>query len=217
MNAHVRHSVAALLDSLDPDEAAANSFGDFHVPGLDYLCLFRSPRYTAKVYFVEPGTAHNAEGNLVNPHSHGYAFRQTVLEGALEHVRLERDSVYGQDWRVGDYRSPLATGETEARLDWRPEAEPWLGMSEFYEPGTGYFLTPDEVHTIRVPRGAVLFTEQYADAGLDSTLFLSREPVTPDLSGLYRPLSVGRVCELMRWLREIVSADHVTPAAEVQS
>lgn len=212
---HAFDRAKALAASLDFEEAARDSFHNFHVAGLDYVCLFRSPRYTAKLYFIGPDVPHNDDGFLVNPHSHGYAFRQTVLDGMLEHFRFTQDAYSRESWCEAEYRSPLATGEDGAGLRWVHLDSRWDKTKETYRRGGGYFLATDEVHTIRVPFGAVLFTEQYADAGLPHTTYLSQQPVEPDLSGLYVPMQPGEVAELVTGLFPSLSAERASTEAPV--
>lgn len=200
-NTHALASVRALARSLDLDAAIPLSATNFHALGLHYVNLFRSDRYTAKLYFALPGEiVHNADGNVVNPHTHGYAFRQTVIRGAVENVVMTVDEPDGPDlWHFADYFSPFKTGG-DARLDWHDLPIPMRETVTRYGPGEGYFMDTHHVHTIRIPAGVgptILFSEQYADEGADSTTFFAREPVDPTYDGLYTSMEAGHACALL--------------------
>jgi hypothetical protein len=62
-------------------EITANSFKNFHVLGMDYLCLSRSDDRTVKVYMAE--WARSMAEEIVNPHDHRYDFRTICLAGQI--------------------------------------------------------------------------------------------------------------------------------------
>ena len=85
-----------------------NSYRNFHVQGFDYLCLRRKDNYTLKVYTFDGDVTQAPE--VVNPHDHRYAFRTTVLNGALLDYRYTLDP-RGKVFNAFDYRTPLNGGD----------------------------------------------------------------------------------------------------------
>lgn len=74
--------VKGLLRDLDVEESLRNSYINYHVKGLDYLCLHRSKELTIKLYHWKgsPGVP------LVAPHNHAYYFDEIILVGDIVNI-----------------------------------------------------------------------------------------------------------------------------------
>lgn len=156
-----------LLQEMDATEMAQHSTINHHVDGVDYLCLHRSERLTAKIYLIEKPTNPNS-GYLVHPHSHRYSFSSTVLSGELGHVRSIE--IPGYNWtRWGyqaDNRQRVHQGDFSL-LTYAIEAH-WRG--------TSYFVTPDEIHTLQMNENSsepvMIGLLQFSDIKPTSELYL---------------------------------------------
>lgn len=187
------------------ERIAANSFRDFHAKGLDYLCLSRAPDVTKKVYFFDEVDDQASE--VVAPHDHRYQFATAVLAGRLMNFRYTTSTISDPDARAYErfsYMTPLNGGD-----GFRWEAEDFLMQQKpvEYLPGSVHSHMPSDLHTIRVTRNTVIYLTQGPDiVPLDQATHCWRpagQRVGPDLSGLYTPMSVDRVCERLRQLSEL--------------
>ncbi|ATI15711.1 hypothetical protein [Bordetella phage vB_BbrM_PHB04] len=156
-----------LLEQMDPVEMAQHSTINHHVDGMQYLCLHRSPKLTAKIYLIEQPTNPNS-GFLVHPHSHRYPFSSVVLAGQLEHIRfLEMD---GASWVRYSYRA-----ESRQRLYDRA-CGLLVHRIEPHHRGSSYFVQPYEIHTLRMitepAKPVMIGLMQFADTQPTSELYL---------------------------------------------
>lgn len=185
-----------LLRSADPAECAASSFDNFHAPGLSYVNLLRTPRLTAKLYISKAGAlAPNTDGFVVNPHNHGYCFETHVLCGRMQNVTF-RESGDGDPWDEFAFRSALR-GTPRMDIVGPVRLTPTFGRP--LEAGDSYYLDDRTIHTIIVPsdRLTILFLLQYEDTGAPSTRLFTHDGAAPSLDGLYRPMTAGRVADLI--------------------
>jgi hypothetical protein len=161
-----------LLTELDADAAVPHSTINHHVEGLDYLCLHRTDALTAKLYFIDPARTGKQPGeHLVAPHSHRYAFHTTVLAGQIEHIRFATERSAFGTWERWSYRA-----ETRAMHN---EEECHIGVrsGRLHEAGDyireSYWVEPDEVHTLTVPRKPVMLgLVQFADTRTQSDVYI---------------------------------------------
>lgn len=193
-----------LAASLDYEKSAQNSFRHFHAKGLTYVNLLRTTDLSVKLYITEPGTKHNDQGYLVNPHTHRYNFFTHVLEGWMENVMFDQIPHRGgspvEEWWHFNYCTPLA-GEEGAGFT-------RLGL-EFMSPvstqqlhaGGSYYLDCSQIHTIRVAPDTrtVLLLAQFRDVQ-QNTAFYSKDPVEPSMVGLYERMSADEVRHIVRGL-----------------
>lgn len=168
-----------LLQQMDPAEMAQHSTINHHVDGMQYLCLHRSPKLTAKIYLIEQPINPNS-GYLVHPHTHRYAFSSTVLTGELMHLRfLEME---GNAWRRYSYRAESRSRQHESNCSL------FSYRREHHTSGSSYFVQPHEIHTLRMlpesgqPTMIGLF--QLADTQSASRLYLP-----PDMDEVAYPNS----------------------------
>ena len=202
-NSHVISVVQKLVSGLDLGEAAVHSVTDFHAKGLHYVNLIRSPQYTAKLYFGRVGELeHNTpDGFIVNPHSHSYSFRQTVISGTLRNIVFHEGDFNekSNSWFGADYYSPLKTAE-RVRMEFdEAETQMW-NHSEVYGPATGYFMRPGDIHTLQSVhpvKPLILFTEQFQTEIQPPTRIYTRTKELVDLSTLYGEMSVDHLKELL--------------------
>lgn len=185
-----------LVESQDADDAARESFDDFHAHGLSYINLLRTQKLTAKLYIADPARVqHNADGYLVNPHDHAYRFHTFVVAGWMRNVTFATtDDPADEPYSLFRYRSVLrgaASFEYEGRTRLRRK-------SETLRRGDWYYLTENEIHTIQVAphEPTILFLLQYVDQRRETALYL-RGTHPPRLDGLYRRMKPSRCRELM--------------------
>jgi hypothetical protein len=201
-----------LVESLNPEEAARNSFHNFHTKGMDYVCLFRSPRLTVKLYTVEPGALSlNAEGYVVNPHNHGYHFETTVLTGWMKNVRFEpgqparerHPTEAARIWCRSKFHSALKGGE--AQLEYDGPGVLTASYCTLYK-GDSYYMNDEDIHTIVLPtdKYAALLLVQYHDVDRPFTYFFqqSLEPIS--FEGLYQPMTPAEVTQTVNRARSMI-------------
>lgn len=157
-----------LLIEMDPAKMAAHSKLNHHVNGMDYLCLHRSEKLTAKLYLIqEPRNQHS--GYLVHPHSHRYSFGSVVLHGGLEHIRFERSFRKA----IGDWSEHRYDPDTK-QLKWMRQVT--LDKTiERHEKGSSYWVEPHEIHTLRLAEGkgpVLIGLVQFEDTSRTSDLYL---------------------------------------------
>lgn len=178
----------------DLETIAANSFKDFHVKGMDYLCLYRSEVLTIKVYFFDGvGT----DGALVMPHDHRYNFGTTVLAGELidERYALDLCAMPGSDrYSQFYYETPL----NDANGGFYYFRDAFLYKAETKRMSKGnYLFTPSQViHTIKVKPDTVLCLHQFEDLlpiGAPTRAFKQGDKAPPNTSGLYTKPTVDWV------------------------
>ncbi len=194
MNLEQKPLLLSLLNG-DPETMAANGFVNYHVEGVDYLCLLRNPQLTIKLYFLnEPHL--REDGLLVAPHNHRYGFQQWCLDGTLEHIRFERD-----DFRAGweeaeytpEYRSWKAVGRTALH------AYPyWMDRGETYS------LDPTQIHTLAHVKSAVLLTFQYADERATSQTFFRDQNFPYIGKELYKKMDVETASRYIAQVRRLI-------------
>lgn len=188
-----------LIDDQDAALAAmaVNSYRDFHAPGLDYLCLHRSPAMTVKAYFFDRG----AVGAPVMPHNHRYDFYTQVLAGHCVHTRFRLcdatdPSPFIQTFQRRDWTSPLF-GEPLFQSGWSRRADNTLArlrpMRENHGPGSGYFVSVDEIHDIDVTSETVLLLTQFPSRiprDKPTSTYFPLSVIEPaPLKGLYQPMT----------------------------
>jgi hypothetical protein len=173
-----------LLLDLNPQEVAQHSVLNHHVDGMDYLCLHRSDKLTAKLYFIDPTKLKKQYGEeLVVRHTHRYAFESTVLAGMIVHQMYDEDKVGmcepSHDRYVYDPDTRMRVGSGAVRLYIKSERIHFAG-------GMGndsYWVDTTDIHTLIVPNNRVLLgLMQFADTVPTSTVYLRKgaEMVYPE-------------------------------------
>lgn len=175
-----------LLQQMDAAEMAQHSTINHHVDGMQYLCLHRSPKLTAKIYLIEQPTNPNS-GYLVHPHSHRYPFSSTLLSGELMHLRF--GEIDGTAWNRYRYHAEGRIRQHESPCDLA------LSAQEYCPCGSSYFVQPFEVHTLQLPDlwhkqpvmiGLLQFadtqptSELYLPAGMDEVVYPDSRRPTPE-------------------------------------
>ncbi|WP_099021252.1 hypothetical protein [Mycolicibacterium palauense] len=190
-----------------------NSYGDFHAKGLDYLCLYRSPGYTVKVYLFPDGMENQEYGEVVNPHDHRYDFHTRCLSGVIENQwyrippcwdgESEGDEC-GQMYNVFAWDTPLLGGDGFRYMDRVP-----LQRNEVrqFPKGQTYYMSAEEYHTIRVvePETAILLV-QYEDVipvGLP-TLTFTQSDKAPSIDGLYSGFTADQALDKLQLLKDLL-------------
>lgn len=199
-----------LLDSFDPEEAAKNSFDNYHAVGLTYLNLLRTPRLTIKIYLSESGVKHNPEGFLVWPHAHRYNFETTVLLGQVDHYTfIEKDGETGFDdddgiaWNRFKFHS-VVNGGSGFKFD-----KPVLLIRghDRFQAGDSYYLDTTQIHTIQVHDRfpTVQFQVQYHDVPKPETFFYSPDPAPPSVEGLYVRMTPQRADDVRKRIEDLLT------------
>jgi hypothetical protein len=187
------------------EEICANSYRNFHAKGFDYLCLFRSPGYTRKVYFFDGDLSQQPE--LVMPHDHRYAFTTAVISGAVINKTFERVSEghpLGLRYDRFDYLTPLNGGDG---FSWTEEVHLYGHTIPGAKIAGDHWLSSSkDIHTLQVlEEGTIIMLDQYHDVvpeGVPTSAFRpvgSRTP--PSLSGLYDRMDEDRAVVLLERLR----------------
>ena len=186
------------LTQLDPIETmVANSYKDFHTKGFDYICLYRRPELTLKVYFFNGDVRKLPE--VVNPHDHRYTFMTEPLAGCVENVDFTF-SPTGKVYNRFEYRTPLNGGNG---FTWKEEMRLKEYARQAYRPGQQYLLHGHQLHTIRiVEEGTILLLLQGPDTmPLDQPTYTytpGNEP--PSLSGLYSKFTADQIIDYLKVL-----------------
>lgn len=181
---------------------ADNSYDDYHVPGLRYLCLGRSPELTTKIYLFEPGEWSAQAGELVvHPHDHAYDFSTRVLAGSVTNHRFQDLSHRRFGWSHNSSRWSF-----KPRVGFvSPEPAFLLESSrQTYLAGDNYDMRADEIHSISVSplTPTVLRIEQRASSRRHTSAWFPIDVVSPTLVGLYKPMSEERYLETLARVRE---------------
>lgn len=183
------------MNAIHIDDVIKNSFKNFHVKGMHYVCLSRSGDLTDKLYFFDGDVSDLPE--VVSPHDHRYDFSTSTLNGIVSNF-LYQEATEGRGERFNrfDYLTPLngGTGFTEHSVAYLRQ----VGSSDYY-PGQSYFMEHDGIHTIKIrAQNTILRLKQYEDkVPLDKptmTFFKDRAPETD--SGLYEKFTADEVIDL---------------------
>jgi len=185
------------IEGLNLEKNQEHSRIDHHTPGMDYLNLQRSDKFTLKLYLIEEDIKVNS-GYLVHPHTHRYEFNTVVLAGSIGNVifedvgkkpkktcqqRWEDDIAGGGDFAADRYQYSYEDG-----IDDLCPQETWLnvhtGASAGYNVGQSYFLKTDQIHTL-VTRGepTLLCLSQFEDKAKSNRLYLPRGAAMPERTG----------------------------------
>lgn len=178
--------ITNLRRSFDMKEMLGYSYTNFHAIGVDYLCLFRSNRFTVKLYHFNENYTPNEEGWAVNPHDHAYEFKTYVLSGHVKNVLFYEKPVKYETpnefrWYKFKYKSPLNGGngftfENPVYLE-----QYCIGL---FERGEEYYLNTLQIHTIIPVVGTSLIIYQYHDMK-QVTNYYSKSCEPPDTKNLY--------------------------------
>lgn len=167
-----RETIVKALQHLNVEKCMPHSRISHHTPGLNYLNLQRSDKFTLKLYLLEPNTNENS-GFLVHPHTHRYEFNTVVLAGRVTNV------VFADP---GNKAVPKgATAFPWLRHEYTPEGLGGFKGAFLYETadtqtyncGGSYYLKTDQIHTLKtsdVP--TLLCLSQFADVAEKSSLYL---------------------------------------------
>ncbi len=188
-----RKMIQNLIAARNPEDAALLSVDNYHARGLSYVNLVRTLQFTAKLYFFDH-VRHNAEGYVVSPHDHAYAFETYVVAGSMRNIVFDRAAPAGRPYYTYQY-APASRGGTGG---FAPSGVTRLAPRPYHAlyPGDGYYLDTDQIHTIAVEQPTILFLIQYADTKAETTLY-SRSAKPPRLDGLYTRMSPEKVRALL--------------------
>jgi len=131
-----------LLQSIDWEKAAENSYTNFHVQGLSYLSLLRTERLTVKLYTFSY-VPHNAQGFMVHPHTHGYNFTHRTMIGRITNYKFAIGD--GDNYNMYSFMTPLNGGAGLTKL---LPCELIEVEKNFVRPRQSYYLNHEEIHTI---------------------------------------------------------------------
>ncbi|EFC48113.1 predicted protein [Naegleria gruberi] len=191
------------LRQLPLKKLCEHSFKDYHVRGVNYLCLERSCNITTKVYLLDP--VEHGKGYVANPHNHRYHFKTTVLNGSLKNLVFEERQAQEDHsdlyWKYAYFHH---THQFE-RLN---KVLLHLNHIDHCEVGESYDLSPNEIHTIQVSEKepTVLFLQQYPDVVPESYPgeFYCRESSPPNVDGLYQRYSEEEVRDLREKILQLI-------------
>jgi hypothetical protein len=198
----------------------ANSYRDFHAPGVDYVCLHRHPHLTIKAYFFDEGSGRALGKNrqIVSPHDHRYDFATLVLRGKIGNaiwVETAETGMYGDGvtkFLEYSFRTPLNGG-----AGFKYERESWLRLSgtRVHQVGSRHTMCYDQIHTlIDVAPETVLLIWQYPDVKgpfASSRTFVDpygasmlKHPTgAPSLEGLYNKFTEAQITQRLKQLESL--------------
>jgi hypothetical protein len=185
-----------LLAEMDPTVTAQHSTINHHVEGMDYLCLHRGDKLTAKLYFIEPKRVKAAPGEfLVTPHSHRYAFQTVVMAGDLTHVRFDKVIGHEGNWEHFGYHAETRARRREGFCDLSIRSSRVHSFGNYL--CDSYWVDAHELHTLRVPEEPVLLgLVQFGDTREQSDIFIKTEKKGALEFAASRRPSVDEVIEL---------------------
>lgn len=183
----IQRMIDNLLLSIEWDEAAKNSYTNFHVKGLSYLNLLRTARLTVKLYTLNHVQL-NAQGYLVHPHTHGYSFSHRTMVGNITNHRFAVTDRNG--WMMYAFMTPLNGGSGLSKMLPCGLIET---IKDFCRPRQSYYLDHKDIHTISTTSDyAAALLIQYHDVkpGSPTVMFAPIDESPECLTGLYYPMSV---------------------------
>ena len=193
-------SLKKLGRPLDIDAVLENSFKNFHTKGFDYICLKRSAAYTQKLYFFDGDASKLPE--VVNPHDHRYDFTTKCIAGEVENIIYEEDQERGNTFQVYKYFTPLNRGKG---FKWAGETRLTEKSRESYKPGDNYFMTHDQLHTIRMVKNeTVIMLGQFEDVVPVGEPTRTFAQTMPSLEGLYDRFTADEIIAKLTRLKERV-------------
>lgn len=169
-----------------PSWFSQHSYIDYHVPGIDYLCLHREPALTVKAYmFSKLRLEPDPNGWIVWPHTHRYTFEHVTLTGNIDNVVF---SLGEPGERVAE-RYGLFTWDSEERTAKRIAlAGLKLKRTEKCWQTKGFIMKdPDELHTLIVHEDSIALQFQYTSAKHDSSIMCVPAPLTPKVRAYKHP------------------------------
>lgn len=163
-----------LLLQADPKLLAEHSRMDHHAIGMHYLCLHRSPDMTVKLYWVTEDAQNLNSGFLIHPHNHRYTFDTYILRGTIQHLKF---GIMPGSSRTN--ASQLETKFVNPEVGFTTRKRPPVALlpleSRRYGAGTvddHYRVVPQDIHTLKVEREAVLGLIQYADTDMKTSIYI---------------------------------------------
>ena len=198
----IQRMIDNLLASIEWDEAAKDSYTNFHVRGLNYLNLLRTDRLTVKLYTFSHVQL-NAQGYLVHPHTHGYNFNHRTMVGKITNHRF---AISGrEDWNMYSFHTPLNGGAGLTKM--LPCGLTEVAM-DAYGPEQSYYLDHTEIHTISTTDdyvAAVLI--QYHDVAPGGpTVMFAPAMESPDCSsGLYHRMTPAQGIRMVEQYHDMLS------------
>lgn len=176
------------------DDIIKHSYKDFHVRGLSYVCIQRSPEYTVKLYTFQGDAVKSHE--VVNPHDHRYRFRTSVLAGTLVNYTFTPDR-YGDVFDAYDYMTPLNGG-----YGFLPRGPERLARDTGHVLKAGHRLTSPvgAIHTIQATTDTIIQLEQWADeVPLDkpTSCWVASGSPQPTTDGLYSKFTANEIVKLL--------------------
>jgi hypothetical protein len=194
----IQRTIDFILDGkMDPTPILANSYRDFHVKGFDYICLYRTPTLTQKLYTFMDDAADSAE--VVAPHDHRYDFDTEVLAGTVTNHTYIPDARTGRVMARWNFETPLngGTGFSFAGYTRLRKFDQWA-----YGKGERYYMLAEELHTITVKADTVLLLEQYDDRkGVKHTSTFTHG-YEPKIDGLYVRFTEEQLMHKLRYLKD---------------
>lgn len=207
------------LEGLNLEKSQQHSQMDHHTPGLNYLNLQRSDKFTLKLYLIEEDIKRNG-GYLVYPHTHRYEFNTVVLAGSIGNLIFEDVGKKPKKTKQQLWEDDIAGGGDfgAERYEYTYEdglldvpAKTWLnintGASAGYNVGQSYYLKTDEIHTL-VTRGepTLLCLSQFEDKAKSNHLYLPIGTTLPERTG--RTPSMEEMVAMRHRCLELINASN---------
>lgn len=179
------------------------SYRNYHTTGFDYICLKRSPEYTAKLYILDGDASKLPE--VVNPHDHRYYFRSTCLAGRMADYRFQKDH-RGEVFNAFDYFTPLNGGPG---FVWRGEERLLKSDARFLHRGDSLNTAATDLHTIQMAGNqTVILLEQYEDVvplDLPTSCWSRAGEPKPDATGMYDRFTVDQLKARLKQVKPLLN------------
>jgi hypothetical protein len=188
MSASFRATVVKALQTLNVEKVTPNSRIDHHTPGLNYLNLQRSDKFTLKLYLIE-GLTNNNGGYLIHPHSHRYDFNTIVMAGQIKNVVLNDVSLNDALTSSRKDRFPMNRFDYsfEEGISVKPKkvmVEINQELTRTYGRDESYLLNTTQIHTLETfDMPTLLCLSQFEDKQQSSSLYLPVGETLPAQTG----------------------------------
>jgi len=174
------------------------SFSDFHVRGVNHVCLSRSEELTLKLYELP---VHETR-YLVSPHNHVYNFDTILIYGDVSNYFFTRTDFTGEAYGHRRFQSKMNGGngfsENYDQCRLRFDGNIQL-MNQFDK----YYCSIGQIHTLKVFKPSLIFIAQYKDIDVVSDVFTQWD--IPSLEGLYNKLSESEAERILDIARKTVA------------
>jgi hypothetical protein len=193
----IKHLIYNMHDKWESSPVWMNSYKHYHVRGVNYINLLRSPNLTLKIYIFRPNkVALNDNKLLVAPHTHLYNFDTTVLVGRMTNIFFKESEVENlPKYQKIKYVAPkhMSSEKKSHKI-----GHTYLQVSQHktYRPGESYYVDTSQIHSLYLDTAKynAIFLQQYSTLDDYSYLYTQNEI---KYDGLYEKFSKDEIGTLI--------------------